>query len=179
MVRLRLGEYREEKPHFKKRIVWMVLNKIVFPLLTRVGRNWIARVFGMKISGWCSLNRSVSIFAPWNLEVGNALIGPGVVLYNKDKIKIGDAVIISQDAYLCTASHDITSPTMDLITKPIIIGDNVWIASRATILPGVTIGEGAVVGCSAVVAKDVPPWSVVVGNPAQVAGKRELSINME
>jgi acetyltransferase-like isoleucine patch superfamily enzyme len=63
---------------------------------------------------------------------------------------------------------------MKLVTKPIRIEDNAWVAAKVTILPGVTIGEGAVVGACTVVAKDVPPWSVVVGNPARVVGKREL-----
>jgi putative colanic acid biosynthesis acetyltransferase WcaF len=101
-------------------------------------------------------------------------IGPNVEIYNKASVTIGNNVVISQDSYLCTASHDISSPTMMLITKPIVIGDNVWIGAKANILPGVTIGEGAVVGACAVVAKDVPAWSVVIGNPAKVIKKRNL-----
>ena len=174
MVCMRLGEYSEIKENRLKFIVWSGVNRFVFPFLTRSWRNRIACAFGMKIGGWCGLRPSVKIYQPWNLEIGDALIGPRVKLYTKDKIKIGSAVVISQDAYLCTASHDIASPTMDLVTKPIVIEDNVWIAARAVILPGVTIGEGAVVGACAVVAKDVPPWTVVVGNPARAVGKREL-----
>ena len=95
-------------------------------------------------------------------------------MYSKGEIKIGNNVTISQGAYLCTATHDISSQTMDLICKPIVIEDNVWIASHATILPGVTIGEGAVVGACAVVTKDVAPWTVVGGNPAKFIKKRVL-----
>ena len=95
-------------------------------------------------------------------------------LYCKDEIHIGKQVIVSQDAYLCTASHDVSSPVMKLVTKPIRIENNAWVAAKVTILPGVTIGDGAVVGACAVVARDVPPWSVAVGNPARVVGKREL-----
>ena len=64
--------------------------------------------------------------------------------------------------------------TLDLITKPIMIMDNIWIASGAMILPGVTIGEGAVVTAGSVVVKDVEPWTVVGGNPAKMIKKREL-----
>ncbi len=65
-------------------------------------------------------------------------------------------------------SHDIDAEDFSLLTKPIVIGRCVWIATGATVLPGVHIGDGAVVGAMAVVSKDVPPRAVVVGNPAQV-----------
>jgi len=91
-----------------------------------------------------------------------------------DRIEIGSQTVISQDAYLCTASHDISSPTMELKTKPIIIGSNCWICARAIVLPGVTIGDGAVIGAGAVVSKDVEPWSVVCGSPAVVIKRRAL-----
>ena len=101
-------------------------------------------------------------------------IGPNVELYNKDKIQIGSGVVISQDAYLCTASHDISSSVMALAKAPIVIEDNVWVAAKASVLPGVNIGEGSVVGACAVVAKNTPSWSVIVGNPARVVKKRIL-----
>jgi acetyltransferase-like isoleucine patch superfamily enzyme len=75
---------------------------------------------------------------------------------------------------LITGSHEISSGHFDLITRPITVEDNVWIATGAMILPGVTIGEGAVVAAGAVVTKDVEPWTVVGGNPARFIKKREL-----
>ena len=92
-----------------------------------------------------------------------------------DRIKIGNRVDVSSGSYLCTAGHDIESPIMELTYAPIIIGDDVWIASRSIILPGVSIGNGAVVASGAVVAKDVSPWTVVGGNPARYIKKRILS----
>jgi len=89
-------------------------------------------------------------------------------------VTVGSQVVVSQDAYLCTASHDITSKTMELVTNPIKIGSNVWIAAKATVLPGVVIGDGVVIGACAVVAKDVRPWAIAVGNPASVVGERKL-----
>ncbi|MDR2683898.1 MAG: putative colanic acid biosynthesis acetyltransferase, partial [Prevotellaceae bacterium] len=80
----------------------------------------------------------------------------------------------SQRAFLCTASHDITKPDMPLITAPIIIEDQAWIAADAFIGMGVTIGQGAVVGARAAVFKDVEPWTVVGGNPAKFIKKREI-----
>ncbi len=73
-----------------------------------------------------------------------------------------------------TGSHDVTSPLFDLVTKSILIHDNVWIATGAIILPGITIGEGAVVGAGAVVTKDVEPWTVIGGNPAKFIKNRIL-----
>jgi putative colanic acid biosynthesis acetyltransferase WcaF len=82
--------------------------------------------------------------------------------------------VVSQYAFLCCASHDISSPIMDLTHRPITIGPQSWVAARAFVGPGVVVGEGAVVGACAVVMKDVPPWTVVAGNPARTIGMREL-----
>lgn len=84
---------------------------------------------------------------------------------------------ISREALICTASHDVTRPDRPLTTAPITICDGVWIGARATVLPGVTIGEGAVVAANAVVTKDVPPWVIVGGNPAKIIKKRELRLS--
>jgi putative colanic acid biosynthesis acetyltransferase WcaF len=75
---------------------------------------------------------------------------------------------------LCTASHNISSLHHEQIQAPIIIGDRTWVAARAYIGPGVTVGEGAVVGATASVYKDVEPWTVVGGNPAKFLKKRVI-----
>ena len=81
---------------------------------------------------------------------------------------------MSREAFLCCAGHDISSPIMELTFAPITIGSNCWIAGRTIVMPGVTIGDGAVVGAGAVVTKDVAPWMVVGGNPAREIKRREL-----
>lgn len=173
--KLDLLSYEEKKPHYRKMVFWRFLNAFIFPFLSIDKRMKIVRLFGAKTGPDSCYYRSVRIYAPWNLKIVNhVMIGSGVNIYNKGEVSIGENVIISEGAFLCTASHDVTSPTMRLIVRPINIGNNVWIGAKATILPGVTIGEGAVVGACAVVAKDVPPWSVVVGNPAREVGHREL-----
>ena len=95
-------------------------------------------------------------------------------MYSLDKISIGKNCCIGEDVRLLTGSHDVHSPTFDLVTKPIVIKDNVWIATGAYIMPGVTIGEGAVAAAGSVVTKDVAPWTVVGGNPTRFIKKREL-----
>ena len=118
---------------------------------------------------------SVQIWAPWNIEMGNFVaIDDEVNLYSVAKITVGTKVAISREAFICTASHDISRPERPLVTAPIVIADGVWIGARATILPGVRIGEGAIVAANAVVTKDVEPWTVVAGNPAKVIKQRVL-----
>ena len=102
----------------------------------------------------------------------DSCIGPNTPIYNKDKIIIGEHCVISQNAYLCTASHNINDLNHTLITAPIILRNRVWIASDAFVGMGVTIGEGAVVGARGCVFKDVEPWTVVGGNPAKFIKKR-------
>lgn len=110
---------------------------------------------------------------PWNLEMkDHACIASGVDCYNAASITIGVNTTISQRAYLCTASHNISSSRHEQIEKPIILEDRAWIAAETFVGPGVTIGEGAVVGARACVFKDVEPWTVVGGNPAKFIKKR-------
>jgi putative colanic acid biosynthesis acetyltransferase WcaF len=101
-------------------------------------------------------------------------LGPEVDCYNVEFIQIGDHTTASQKAYLCAASHDITKSDNPLITAPIRIEDQAWIAADCFIGPGVTIGQGAVIAARAVVNKNVEPWTVVGGNPASFIKKREL-----
>lgn len=162
-----------------KRLAWMIAWSFLakwMPYFIGGGlRVWLLRRFGMKDHGRVYFYPSAKVWAPWNLELAsNIAIDDEVNLYSVAKIQIGTKVAISREAFICTASHDITKPNRPLVTAPISIGDGVWIGARATILPGVTIGEGAVVAAGAVVAKDVAPWTVVGGNPAKVIKMREL-----
>ena len=171
-------QYSEKKPHYLKMVIWRLLNAMVFVVFPNGLRIASLRLFGAKIGRQCLFCRGVKIYAPWNLKCGNAVcIGPRVEIYNKAPIVVGNNVVISQDAWLCTASHDIRSPKMDLVLKNVQISDNVWIAARASILPGVKIGAGAVVGACAVVTRDIEPWTVAAGNPALKVGRRMLDGN--
>ena len=87
---------------------------------------------------------------------------------------MGDNTTISQGAFICPGSHDISDSLNPMISKPIVIEDQVWIAVDAFIGYGVHIGQGAVVGARAVVFKDVEPWTVVGGNPARIIKKRVI-----
>lgn len=110
-----------------------------------------------------------------NFQVGNeSFIGNHVHLALHDKIIIGNNVVINDGCKLLTASHDINSPDWQQIKAPIVIEDYAWIATNSIILPGVTIGKGAVIGAGAVVTRDIPPYQVAAGNPARIIKERQL-----
>jgi maltose O-acetyltransferase len=83
-----------------------------------------------------------------------------------DSLEIGSSVVISDDVTILTASHLIDDPHLSQVSKPVKIDDYAWICTGASIMPGVHIGQAAVVAAFAVVPKDVPPFAVVAGNPA-------------
>lgn len=162
------------------RLIWSVVWAVLFrPFVGRPFRYWrvfLLRCFGAKIGKRCSIYANTHIWAPWNLTLGDYVaIGPGVQLYTVNKITIGSMVTISQRAYLCTASHDITKLLKPLIHRPIVIGDYAWVAAEAFVGMGTTIGEGAIVAARAVVVKDAPPWTVVAGNPARPVKRRTIT----
>lgn len=107
-----------------------------------------------------------------NLKVGNFCAIGRVEFHLHATIAIGDKVIISDHVRLLTGTHDINSTDFPHICRAIVVSNYVWIATGATILPGVVIGEGSVVGANAVVTKNVEPYSVVAGNPAKVVSQR-------
>jgi putative colanic acid biosynthesis acetyltransferase WcaF len=156
-------------------IVWTVFAR-PFPRSVLCGwKRFLLRCFGAKIRRTAHIYSSAKIYAPWNLEMGEySCIASEVDCYNVDKVIIGAHSTVSQKSYLCTSSHDIENKTNPLITAPIIIEDQAWIAADAFIGMGVTIGQGAVVGARAAVFKDVEPWTVVGGNPAKFIKKREI-----
>lgn len=135
-------------------------------------RVFLLRRFGAKIGRGSIVYASTRILAPWNLEMGEySLLGPEVELH-LDRTVLGSKVTISQRTYLCSGSHDISYVNKPFISAPIFVHDFAWVAAEAFVAPGVTIGEGAVVGARAVVFKDVEPWTVVGGNPAKFIKER-------
>jgi putative colanic acid biosynthesis acetyltransferase WcaF len=96
-----------------------------------------------------------------------ACLGPRTDCYNAAPVRLGEYSVVSQYAFLCTATHDISSLRLPLVTGPIELGKHAWVCADAFIGPGVAIGEGAVVGARSSAYKDVEPWTVVAGNPAR------------
>jgi putative colanic acid biosynthesis acetyltransferase WcaF len=154
--------------------VWLVLFR-PSPKPLHAWRRWLLRSFGARIGRGAVVHPSCRIWAPWNLEMGNySCLAFDVDCYTVDKIVLGEHAVVSQYAYLCTATHDYKDVSMPLVTAPVAIGAKAWVAARAFVGPGVTIGEGAVVGAATSVFKDVPPWTVVQGNPGKPIKQRTL-----
>ncbi|BAV04293.1 colanic acid biosynthesis acetyltransferase WcaF [Filimonas lacunae] len=118
----------------------------------------------------------VTIWAPWNLELDDECgIANGVELYSQGKIFLGKRAIISQGSNICTGSHDYTKKGHPLYTQPIHIGNMAWIAAEVFIHPGITIGDGAVIGARSVVTKDMPAWMVCAGHPCKPLKERVIT----
>lgn len=160
------------------RITWGAVWATAFRFSPRIFFGWrrfLLRCFGARIGTNARISPSVRVWAPWNLSVGSeAAIAHDVDLYCVTKLEIGSHATVSQYAHLCTASHDVTDPNMGLTMSRVVVGDQAWICAGAFVGPGVSIGEGAVVGARSVVTREVSAWDIVVGNPARFLRKREL-----
>jgi putative colanic acid biosynthesis acetyltransferase WcaF len=157
--------------------VWKVVYMIFFRYSLRNMHSWrsfILRLFGAQIGVNVHVYPKVTIWAPWNLIIGDETgIADGVTLYSQGIITIGRRSVISQGAHLVTGTHDYNLSGFPLITKPINIGDNVWVATESFVHPGVDIGSGCVVGARSVVIKSLPEWTICAGNPCKVLKPRQ------
>lgn len=137
-------------------------------------RFWF-RLFGAKIGRNVLIRPSVKCVYPWKLKIGDySWIGDDVSLYTLGDIEIGSNTVISQKCYICTGSHDYESTTFDIFAKKITIGNGVWLASDVFVAPGVTIGDGAVVGARSTVLNDLPGGMICYGNPAKAVRPRVM-----
>lgn len=161
------------------RLLWMWLGQPLFRYSFRTAFGWrrfLLRVFGARVGRETNIYNSAVIYFPWNLEIGEwSSIGEWVLIYNLGKIKIGNNTSISLRAHLCSGTHDYRDPAMKLQKCPITIADQAWVCADAFIAPGVSVGEGAVIGARAVVVRDVAPWNVIGGNPAVFIKKRIMA----
>ena len=122
------------------------------------------------------VDQSVTVFPPFysdfgtNITLGQRIfINAGCKLQDHGGVVIGDDCLIGHNVVMATLNHDLDPlKRKDMHPASIIVGRNVWIGSNATILPGISIGDNAVVAAAAVVTKDVPDDAVVVGSPARI-----------
>ena len=160
---------------FAHQVLWQLVSGLVFvrwwcPPGVRVR---ILRWFGAEIGEGVYIKPRVRIHWPWRLKVGDhSWIGEDAWILNLVDITIGSQVVISQSALLCSGSHDMNSPSFELDNAPIVIESGAWVAARATVLRGVTVGANAVVGATALVVKDVPAGQIVLAPVAQPVPER-------
>lgn len=163
--------------HRMFRLLWKIVYIFFFrPIPRSYFNNWkifLLRIFGARISQSALIYNSTIIYDPSKLIMDeNSCLGPDVDCYNVDYVHLKENSIVSQKTYLCTASHDFENEGFNLITAPIVIEKNVWVAADSFIGMGVTVGENSVVGARSSVFKNVPANVVVGGNPAKVIRQR-------
>ena len=161
----------------------------VFSLLTSIIMwipiTWIRRLYVKLFVGEMGrgvyIARNVDIRKPRNIIIGdNVIINKRVLLDGRGGVlKIGDNVDIAQDVNIWTLTHDPNDSNHAPIGKPVTIESHVWIGARSTIMPGVSIQQGAVIGTNAVVTKNVGPLDIVGGIPAKVIGRRNNQLQYE
>jgi len=155
-------------------ITWILLFR-PSPVIFHGWRRVLLRLFGATVGRCAHAYPSVRIWAPWNLKMADgSCLAPHVDCYCVDKVELGVHATVSQYSFLCTASRDSRRRSLPLISAPIVIGKDAWIAADVFVGPGVSIGEGAIVGARSTVLRDVPPWVLAAGNPAKVVRTRSI-----
>lgn len=156
------------------RLAWVLLCRWT-PGPANAWRLMVLRRFGCRIEGRPYVAGSVRIRVPWQLTLHDrACLGDGAEVYNLGECVLRARSTVAQHSYLCGGSHDLSRRSLPLVVAPIDVGEDAFLGARAFVMPGVRIGTGAVVGAAAVVARDVPDWTIVAGNPAREIGRRRF-----
>lgn len=150
--------------------VWFAVLNLVFVKWWFPAR-WrpvVLRAFGARIGRRVLIRHRVRVHWPWRLDIGDDVwIGEDAWLLNLERISIGSNACVSQGALLCTGSHQRHSPTFEFDNGPIRLEPGAWVAARAVVLRGVTVGRGAVVGATAIAHRDIAPAEVVTRRDAR------------
>ena len=158
------------------RLVWYIIWTLFFRPSPRPFHSWRAfllRGFGAKLGPNCHFYPRSRVWAPWNLECADGVtLGDEAEIYNPSLVTMGSHAIVSQQAYICGATHDYNDPAFPLISFPMSLGAYSWVCARASVSPGVNVGEGAVLGLGSVATRDLEPWTVYAGVPAQRVKQR-------
>lgn len=138
------------------------------------------RVFSVEIGEATSVHRHCRFYRAAGVSIGaHSVINRDVLLDGRMGLHIGDNVSISEGSQILTLEHDPNSPSFNYRGAPVVIGDRVFLGARSSVLPGITVGEGAVVAAGAVVTKDVPAFAIVGGVPARPIGQRRNDLSYE
>jgi putative colanic acid biosynthesis acetyltransferase WcaF len=153
-----------------RRLVWNICWALLYCLSPRPLHGWrsmLLRIFGATMGPNCHFYPRSKVWAPWNLICADQVTaGDGAEIYNPAPITLGSHVILSQDAYVCGATHDYDDPSFPLLAYAMHMGAYSWICARASVAPGVQVGEGAVLGLGSVATRNLEPWTVNAGCPA-------------
>jgi putative colanic acid biosynthesis acetyltransferase WcaF len=157
--------------------IWLLMQALLVtsPLSFSLVRRFALRLMGARIGRGVTIKSGVRVKFPWRLSVGDyCWIGQDAWLDNLAAVRIGSHCCLSQGVYLCTGSHDWASTSFDLIVKPIVLEDQVWLAARSVIGPGVVARQGAVLALGSVATTDLSSWHIHRGNPALAVRPRAI-----
>jgi len=136
----------------------------------------LLKLFGASVGNGVVIKPNVNIKYPWFLRIGDySWIGEDVWIDNLAKVEIGSHVCISQGAFLLCGNHDYTKPSFDLMVKPIIIEDGVWVGAKSVVCPGVTCFSHAILSVGSIATKNLEAYSIYQGNPAQKIKERRIT----
>jgi len=154
-------------------ICWALLYR-TSPRPLHSWRAFLLRAFGAEIGPNCHFYPRSKVWAPWNLICADQVTaGDGAEIYNPAPVTFGSHAILSQDAYVCGATHDYDDPGFPLIAFAMSFGPYAWICARASVAPGVNVGEGAVLGLGSVATRNLEPWTIYAGVPAVKVKERQ------
>ena len=147
-------------------VVWLLLYR-TSPRPFHAWRAMLLRLFGAQLGPNCHFYPASKVWAPWNLRCADQVgVADGAELYNPEPMHFGSHSIVSQGAYLCGATHDLDDPAFPLLAYEMSIGAYAWVCARASVNPGVSLAEGAVLGLASVATRDLEAWTVYAGVPA-------------
>jgi len=153
-----------------RRLVWNICRAVLYRLSPKplhAWRSFLLRLFGARMGRGCHFYPGSKVWAPWNLVCADQVTAAdGAEIYNPAPVTLGSHVILSQDAYVCGATHDYNDPAFPLIAYAMTFGAYAWVCARASVAPGVNLGEGAVLGLGSVATHDLDPGAVYAGVPA-------------
>lgn len=164
--------------------IWLTLHGLKFLALLLVGklpghgvRRWVYRALGLRLGPGVKLYMGAEIRAPERIRIGRgSIVGHRAILDGRLGITLGENVNLSTGVWIWTVQHDPQSPDFADEGGPVVVHDRAWLSCRVVVLPGVTIGEGAVVAAGAVVTRDVEPYTIVGGVPARKIGERRRDL---
>jgi putative colanic acid biosynthesis acetyltransferase WcaF len=170
-------DYRPGRP-FIVRALWIFFDALAFlnPILTSYGlKRAVLRLFGAEIGADVIIKPGAHVKYPWRLHVGdNCWLGERCWIDNMEDVTLGDNVVVSQGAYLCSGNHDWSDPGMGLTPQPIVVEDGAWIGAFARVAPGVRIAEESILVLGAVALSDTEPRGIYSGNPAELVRRRTI-----
>ena len=158
----------------KSGFTWCFINNFLSSFPSKHIRYWGLKMLGMDLAKNVRFYQGFHIRAPKKISIAEGVsIGPKVLLDGRCGLSIGKNSVLAYDCIIWTLNHDYNDIYFCGRGASVKIDSNVWICSRAIVLPGIVIGEGAIIASGAVVTKDVEPYTIVGGVPAKVIGRRE------